>query len=107
MRKFFKFEFIFIYSFLLVFIITNIYINKFGEQYFISNGYQHSSLYQEDAISYFKVSDRISNDVAKGKKIYNSGGAYSFSFLHPRIIYFFNNIFNSNEEIINSTEFKI
>ncbi len=90
-----------------MFVITNIYINKFSEQYFISDGYKHSSLYQEDAISYFKVTDRISNDITEGKKIYNSGGPYSFSFLHPRIIYFFNNFFNSNEEIINSTKLRI
>ena len=107
MRKFFKFEFILIYSFILIFVVTNIYINKFSEQYFISGDYKHSSLYQEDVISYFKVSDRISKDIADGKKIYNSGGPYSFSFLHPRIIYFFNNFFNSNEEIINSTTLKI
>ena len=107
MRKFFKFEFILIYSFILIFVLTNIYINKFSEHYFISGDYKHSSLYQEDVISYFKVSDRISKDIADGKKIYNSGGPYSFSFLHPRIIYFFNNFFNSNEEIINSTTLKI
>ena len=107
MRKFFKFEFILIYSFILIFVVTNIYINKFSEQYFISGDYKHSSLYQEDVISYFKVSDRISKDIADGKKIYNSGGPYSFSFLHPRIIYFFNNFFNSNEEIINSATLKI
>ena len=107
MRKFFKFEFILIYSFILIFVLTNIYINKFSEQYFISGDYKHSSLYQEDVISYFKVSDRISKDIADGKKIYNSGGPYSFSFLHPRLIYFFNNFFNSNEEIINSATLKI
>ena len=107
MRKFFKFEFILIYSFILIFVVTNIYINKFSEQYFISGDYKHSSLYQEDVISYFKVSDRISKDIADGKKIYNSGGPYSFSFLHPRVIYFFNNFFNSNEEIINSATLKI
>ena len=107
MRKFFKFEFILIYSFIFIFVLTNIYINKFSEQYFVSGDYEHSSLYQEDVISYFKVSDRISKDIADGKKIYNSGGPYSFSFLHPRIIYFFNNFFNSNEEIINSTTLKI
>ena len=107
MRKFFKFEFILIYSFILIFVLTNIYINKFSEQYFISGDYKHSSLYQEDVISYFKVSDRISKDIADGKKIYNSGGPYSFSFLHPRVIYFFNNFFNSNEEIINSATLKI
>ena len=107
MRKFFKFEFILIYSFILIFVLTNIYINKFSEQYFISGDYKHSSLYQEDVISYFRVSDRISNDIADGKKIYDSGGPYSFSFLHTRIIYFFNNFFNSNEEIINSATLKI
>ena len=107
MRKFLKFEFILIYSFIFIFVLTNIYINKFSEQYFVSGDYEHSSLYQEDVISYFKVSDRISKDIADGKKIYNSGGPYSFSFLHPRIIYFFNNFFNSNEEIINSTTLKI
>ena len=107
MRKFFKFEFILIYSFILIFVLTNIYINKFSEQYFISGDYKHSSLYQEDVISYFRVSDRISNDIADGKKIYDSGGSYSFSFLHTRIIYFFNNFFNSDEAIINSTELKI
>ena len=100
MRKLFKFEFILIYSFILIFVLTNIYIDKFSEQYFISGDYKHSSLYQEDVISYFKVSDRISKDIADGKKIYNSGGEYSFSFLHPRIIYFFNYILNSNQEII-------
>ena len=88
MRKFFNFEFIFIYSFIFIFVLTNIYINKFSEQYFVSGDYEHSSLYQEDVISYFKVSDRISKDIADGKKIYNSGGPYSFSFLHTRIIYF-------------------
>ena len=107
MRKFFKFEFILIYSFILIFVLTNIYINKFSEQYFISGDYKHSSLYQEDVISYFRVSDRISDDIADGKKIYDSGGPYSFSFLHTRIIYFFNNFFNSDEAIINSTELKI
>ena len=107
MRKFFKFEFILVYSFILIFVLANIYINKFSEQFFISGGYEHSSLYQEDAISYFKVSDRISSDIAEGKKIYNSGGEYRFSFLHTRIIYFFNNFFNSDEAIINSTELKI
>ena len=107
MRKFFKFEFILVYSFILIFVLANIYINKFSEQFFISGGYEHSSLYQEDVISYFKVSDRISSDIAEGKKIYNSGGEYRFSFLHPRIIYFFNYILNSNEEIINSTKFII
>ena len=107
MRKFFKFEFILIYSFIFIFVLTNIYINKFSEQYFVSGDYEHSSLYQEDVISYFKVSDRISKDIADGKKIYNSGGPYSFSFLHPRVIYFFNNFFNSNEEIINSATLKI
>ena len=68
MRKFFKFEFILVYSFILIFVLANIYINKFSEQFFISGGYEHSSLYQEDAISYFKVSDRISSDIAEGKK---------------------------------------
>ena len=107
MRKFLKFEFILIYSFIFIFILANIYINKFSEQYFINDGYHYSSLYQEDAISYFKESDRISSDIAEGKKIYSSGGEYRFSFLHPRIIYFFNYILNSNEEIINSTKFII
>ena len=74
MRKFFKFEFILIYSFILIFVLSNIYINKFSEKYFISDGYQHSSLYQEDAISYFKVSDKITHDLSEGKKIYNYFG---------------------------------
>ena len=107
MRKFFKFEFILIYSFILIFVLTNIYINKFSEKYFISDGYQHSSLYQEDAISYFKVSDKITHDLSEGKKIYSSGGEYKFSFLYPRIIYFFNKFFNSEEKIIDNNKLKI
>ena len=107
MRKFFKFEFILIYSFILIFVLSNIYINKFSEKYFISDGYQHSSLYQEDAISYFKVSDKITHDLSEGKKIYSSGGEYKFSFLYPRIIYFFNKFFNSEEKIIDNNKLKI
>ena len=107
MRKFFKFEFILVYSFILIFVLANIYINKFSEKYFISDGYQHSSLYQEDAISYFKVSDKITHDLSEGKKIYSSGGEYKFSFLYPRIIYFFNKFFNSEEKIIDNNKLKI
>ncbi len=107
MRKFFKFEFILIYSFILIFVLSNIYINKFSEKYFIIDGYQHSSLYQEDAISYFKVSDKITHDLSEGKKIYSSGGEYKFSFLYPRIIYFFNKFFNSEEKIIDNNKLKI
>ena len=107
MRKFFNFSFIFTSFLILMLLLTKMYVNKFSEQYFISDGYQHSSLYQEDAISYFKVSDKITHDISEGKKIYSSGGEYKFSFLYPRIIYFFNKIFNSSEKIVDNNKLEI
>ena len=107
MRKFLNFSFIFISFLILMLLLTKMYVNKFSKQYFISDGYQHSSLYQEDAISYFKVSDKITHDLSEGEKIYSSGGEYKFSFLYPRIIFFFNKIFNSSEKIVDDNKLKI
>ncbi len=107
MKKFYKSRFIFIFSFLLILVIANFYLNKFSNQYFIEDGYKYSSLYQQDTITYFKATDNIAEDVESGKKFYNSGEEYTFSFLYPRIIYFFNYIFNDNERIYDVQNLKI
>ena len=89
MKKITSFKIIISIIFLLSILISNIYVNKFENKIFELNNYNFSSLYHEDTISYFRSSEKISEDLTNNKSFFTSGDAYRFSFLYPRIIFFF------------------
>ena len=107
MGKFLKFKFIFILCLFTTISIANFYYEKFGNKYVKISNYKYPALYQEDALSYFAISDKISEDVENGNNFFNSGSVYRFSFLYPRIIYLFNNFINDKEKIINKDNFEV
>ena len=76
--------------FLLSLLISNQYLLKFENKSFKSGDHEYSSIFQEDSLSYIKEAEKIRTDINSGKNFFESGGAYKFSFLYPRIIYFFN-----------------
>ena len=83
--------------FLLSLLISNQYLLKFENNSFKSGDHEYSSIFQEDSLSYIKEAEKIRTDINSGKNFFESGGAYKFSFLYPRIIYFFNKMINDNE----------
>jgi len=91
--------------FLLSLLISNQYLVKFENNSFKSGDQEYSSIFQEDSLSYIKEAEKIRTDINSGKNFFESGGAYKFSFLYPRIIYFFNKMINDN--VIMASEYKI
>ena len=95
--------------YLILFLITSIlipnqYLNKFENILFKTNEHKHSSIIKADTILYIKEAEKIRTDVIGGKNFLESGGSYKFSFLYPRIIYFFNKIVNKNEIMISDNK---
>ena len=91
--------------FLLSLLISNQYLVKFENNSFKSGDQEYSSIFQEDSLSYITEAEKIRTDINSGKNFFESGGAYKFSFLYPRIIYFFNKMINDN--VIMASEYKI
>ena len=85
-----------LFFFILSILISNQYFAKFENNSFKSGKQEYSSIFQMDSLSYIKEAEKIRTDVNNGKNFFESGGAYKFSFLYPRIIYFFNKIINRN-----------
>ena len=78
--------------FALSLLISNQYLNKFENNLFKTGNHDHSSIFGEDSLTYIKEAEKIRTDIIDGKNFLESGGAYKFSFLYPKIIYFFNKI---------------
>ena len=89
-----------LFSLIVMILISNQYLNKFENNFFKSDNYKHSSIFHEDSLSYIKEAEKIRNDIINGNSFLESGGAYKFSFLYPRIIYFYNKIINQNSSMI-------
>ena len=90
------------FIFLLSIFIANLNFNKFEKNSLFSNeNYKYSSLYQEDSINYFSMSDKIIKDKDDNKSFFVSGGEYTNTFLYSRIIYAFNYLVNGNKKIFN------
>ena len=91
--------------FLLSLLVSNQYLLKFENNSFKSGDQEYSSIFQQDSLSYIKEAEKIRTDINSGKNFFESGGAYKFSFLYPKIIYFFNKMINDN--VIMASEYKI
>ena len=96
-----------IICFILSLLISNQYLLKFENNLFKSNNQEHLSIFQEDSLSYIKEAEKIRTDIDSGKNFLESGGAYKFSFLYPRIIYFFNKVVNNNEILVNDNAIEL
>lgn len=107
MKKINSFKILILLLFLISILISNSFINKFESKIFKTNVFTHSSLIHEDTVSYFKSAQKISNDLINGKSFFSSGDSYDFTFLYPRIIFIFNQLFNSNSLIIDELDKKI
>lgn len=109
MNKTFNYKIIYSLFFLIVSIlISNQYLNKFEKNLFKVGNYEFSSIYQTDSIFYIEEAEKIRTDINSGKKFLESGGAYYFSYLYPKIIFFFNKIVNKDISLIdkNKIDFK-
>ena len=109
MNKTFNYKIIYSLFFLIVSIlISNQYLNKFEKNLFKVGNYEFSSIYQTDSIFYIEEAEKIRTDINSGKKFLESGGAYYFSYLYPKIIFFFNKIVNNDISLIdkNRIDFK-
>jgi len=94
-------------SFILSILISNQYLNKFENNLFKLGNHEYSSIFQEDSLSYINEAEKIRTDIIDGKKFLESGGAYKFSFLYPKIIYFFNKIINDNKIMVSENKIEI
>ena len=101
MKYFNKNNIAYFISFIFVVIIATIYLNKFENKIYTTNGkYSYSAIYSEDTISYyFNFADKIKKDL-KQKNYLQGGHEVVNSYLHPRIIYFFNRYFNDDVDLI-------
>ena len=93
--------------FLLNDLISNQYLNKFENNLFKTGNHDYSSIFVEDSLTYIKEAEKIRTDIIDGKNFLESGGAYNFSFLYPKIIYFFNKIINDNEIMVSEDRIQI
>ena len=94
-------------SFILSVLISNQYLNKFENNLFKTGNHDYSSIFVEDSLTYIKEAEKIRTDIIDGKNFLESGGAYNFSFLYPKIIYFFNKIINDNEIMVSEDRIQI
>ncbi len=107
MKKINNFKILILLLFSISILLSNSFINKFESKIFKTNAYTHSSLIHEDTVSYFESAEKISKDIINGKSFFSSGDSYDFTFLYPRIIFIFNQLFNSNSLIIDDLDKKI
>ena len=94
MKKINNFKILILLLFSISILLSNSFINKFESKIFKTNAYTHSSLIHEDTVSYFESAEKISKDIINGKSFFSSGDSYDFTFLYPRIIFIFNQLFN-------------
>lgn len=87
-------------SLILSIVVSNQYLNKFENNLFKDGNREYSSIFQNDSLRYIKEAEKIRIDIINSKNFLVSGGAYKFSFLYPRIIYFFNKIVNQNQSMV-------
>ena len=93
--------------FLFTLLISNQYLVKFENNSFKTGNQEYLSIFQEDSLSYIKEAEKIRSDINNGKTFFESGGSYKFSFLYPRIIYFFNKIINNNVIMVSEDKIEL
>ena len=93
--------------FLLSLLISNQYLLKFENNSFKSGDQEYLSIFQKDSLSYISEAEKIRTDINSGKNFFESGGVYKFSFLYPRIIYFFNKMINDNGIMVSEDKIEL